>query len=858
VASGGRFRQRLLGNRYLLLSEVGSGGMGVVYRARDRIQDKYVAVKLLHPHLRRDPSFVQRFRREADLAMRLDSRHIVQVLATGKDGNDDYLVMELVEGADLTDIIRARGPLPEATAVSYASQIARALEEAHAKGIIHRDIKPRNIMVQADGVVKVADFGIARLEDTDASRSTDEMGAGPYMDPARFSPSLYGRLDGRTDVYSLGVVMYEMLAGRTPFNGDTYELLNQIMHAEPTPLAVLRPDVSPELSDITHACLAKDPSQRPASAYEVRSAIAHLAEELPEAKPPGISKRIVRALTAPVRLVFSPRVTHNRGVRAMVTLTIAAGFLALSLAFGLLIVRPLASQDDPPKDDVPSVVAPTVGPTVVTTVTAPPGECYKDGAVAIAAVEAQCPQARFVYADNCPRGTVCGVRTDDPVAPTLLANDRTVAFVDSSGNIAVSRENSSSVRRLTSSDEAQQPAWSPDGRHIAYVRVSSVKLPGANDATPLTQLRIIDVENPSDDHVVFTSSAGDPAADYRRLVTWPRWSADGRSLLFLWPSVSDPGDTVYSVELPLDVSKLPIDAPAPGYFAATRLSRLSLNAADFGAKDGYISDFTTRPNGNLLVVFCDSKLPNPRCGLGEWDGSKAHVVTPVPVGPLQVARPQVVADDRVLAYVFAPNDDRMSLIDLNTGGETRLRKLQRGQATPTVPASLPYAPAPDGRYVIMETASSPRGLTVVPLGDGQGTFWSEGHSPAWYVAGRQAPSTVPLQSTPVDAPPLTPTPVPTPTTSSPAVVPMLVNVTVRRQGTVVSGAQVSAMVEGTECASGTTAENGFLRLTMPSPGKPAACSQLGAIVSFRVNGSAVENRVVFSPNAQASAEISLP
>ena len=201
MASRGRFRQRVLGNRYLLLSEVGSGGMGAVYRARDRITDRYVAVKLLHPHLRRDPSFVQRFRREADLAMRLDSRHVVQVLATGKDGSDDYLVMELVEGADLTDIIRARGPLPEATAVSYASQIARALEEAHGKGIIHRDIKPRNIMVQPDGVVKVADFGIARLEDTDASRSTDEMGAGPYMDPARFSPSLYGRLDGRTDVY---------------------------------------------------------------------------------------------------------------------------------------------------------------------------------------------------------------------------------------------------------------------------------------------------------------------------------------------------------------------------------------------------------------------------------------------------------------------------------------------------------------------------------------------------------------------------------------------------------------------------------------------------------------------------------
>ena len=321
MASRGRFRQRVLGNRYLLLSEVGSGGMGVVYRARDRINDRYVAVKLLHPHLRRDPSFVQRFRREADLAMRLDSRHVVQVLATGKEGNDDYLVMELVEGADLTDIIRARGPLPEATAVSYASQIARALEEAHGKGILHRDIKPRNILVQPDGVVKVADFGIARLEDTDASRSTDEMGAGPYMDPARFSPSLYGRLDGRTDLYSLGVVIYEMLAGRPPFAGDTYELLNQIMHSEPPSLAALRPDLSPELVEITHACLAKDPAQRPVSAYEVRAAIVHLAEELPETKRPGIARRFVRGLTAPFRAVFSPRIRHNRGVRALAMTT---------------------------------------------------------------------------------------------------------------------------------------------------------------------------------------------------------------------------------------------------------------------------------------------------------------------------------------------------------------------------------------------------------------------------------------------------------------------------------------------------------------------------------------------------------
>src|SRR5262249_28195296 len=151
-----------------------------------------------------------------------------------------------------------------------------------------------------------------------------------------------------------------------------------------------------------------------------------------------------------------------------------------------------------------------------------------------------------------------------------------------------------------------------------------------------------------------------------------------------------------------------------------------------------------------------------------------------------------------------------------SGAEKRLRKLERGLALPAVPASLPFAPSPDGRYMILETGTSPRALTVVPLGDGQGMFWSEGHSPSWYIAGRSATTVATLQSIEVKAPP---TPTPTPTTTTPTVVPMLVNVTVRRQGVVINGAQVSAMVEGTECASGTTAENGFLRLTTPSAGR---------------------------------------
>jgi hypothetical protein len=308
----------------------------------------------------------------------------------------------------------------------------------------------------------------------------------------------------------------------------------------------------------------------------------------------------------------------------------------------------------------------------------------------------------------------------------------------------------------------------------------------------------------------------------------------------------------------LDLSRLPKDPPNLGYFVATTLSRLNLTAGDFGFPNGYINEFTTLPNGNLLAVFCESKLPNPRCGLGTWDGARAMVVTPLPAGAFQVARPSVQSEGKVVAYVFAPNDDRLAQIDLATGTPATLRKLERGSATPTTPASLPFATSPDGKYVIMETASSPRALTVVPLNDAQGSFWSEGHSPAWYIAGRQAGNTPAFASSPVNPPPPASPTSPTPAISTPIIVPMLVNVTVRQRGSVLSGATVASYVEGVECATGTTADNGFLRLTTPAPGKPAACSQLNATVSFRVNGAAVENRVVFSPNAQASAEISLP
>ena len=210
----------ILDNRYKILEEVGTGGMAVVYKAQDILLDRIVAVKILHAKYGDDHDFVVRFRQEAQAAAKLSHPNIVNIYDVGYDENVHYIVMEYVRGETLKEYIEKHGHLPINTSIQITFDIGEALENAHKNGIVHCDIKPHNILVTETGRIKVADFGIARAVNSSATNKDDHavLGSVHYFSPEQASG---GPVDERTDIYSLGVVMYEMMTGVVPFEGET-------------------------------------------------------------------------------------------------------------------------------------------------------------------------------------------------------------------------------------------------------------------------------------------------------------------------------------------------------------------------------------------------------------------------------------------------------------------------------------------------------------------------------------------------------------------------------------------------------------------------------------------------------------
>lgn len=211
---------KVLAGRYELLEKIGDGGMAVVYRAMDKLLSRQVAVKILKPQFTGDDKFIENFRKESHAAARLTHANIVGVYDVGKEGNINYIVMELVKGKALSDIIREEGPLDYRRVMDLSRQIASGLSAAHKAGIIHRDVKPHNILVNEDGVAKIADFGIAKAVSVNTIvENTEEtiIGSVHYFSPEQ---ARGGYVDERSDLYSLGIVMYEMLTGDVPFDGD--------------------------------------------------------------------------------------------------------------------------------------------------------------------------------------------------------------------------------------------------------------------------------------------------------------------------------------------------------------------------------------------------------------------------------------------------------------------------------------------------------------------------------------------------------------------------------------------------------------------------------------------------------------
>ncbi|MEO8539508.1 MAG: serine/threonine-protein kinase, partial [bacterium] len=253
---------------YTLLDRVGSGGMGVVYRALDRRSGTVVAFKLLHDHISADPAAVERFRREAHVASLLRSSYAVHALDFGSEDGQYYFVSEFVDGRPLSEVLAEGQPEPLA-AIAIVSQVGLALDEAESRQITHRDIKPENILLSEDGSVKLADFGIASLGYFGGLTV-----AGSYVGTLAYSaPEQHrGQADIRSDIYSLGIALFEMLAGRKPFEGPTPAALMSLHAEAPAPLELLGGQPA-ELVDLVRRCLEKDPADRFQHASEFLAAL---------------------------------------------------------------------------------------------------------------------------------------------------------------------------------------------------------------------------------------------------------------------------------------------------------------------------------------------------------------------------------------------------------------------------------------------------------------------------------------------------------------------------------------------------------------------------------------------------------
>jgi serine/threonine protein kinase len=314
----------LIGGRFRLDERIGSGGMSSVYRAFDPTLERLVAIKLMHRDISTDPDQLERFRREARAVAQLNHPHVVTVIDAGEDEGAPYIVFEYIEGETLKDRIRRHGRLPVAEAVAYAIEIARALECAHSHRLVHRDVKPQNVLIDPDGRAKVTDFGIARsLEAHGLTAPGRVLGTTDYVSPEQ---ALGHEVTEQSDIYSLGIVLYEMLTGEVPFRADTQVAVAMKHVREPLPdVQRRRPEISAALAAIVERATAKETRNR----YATVDDLVHDLEEVlaieaaRSGETTGEATTVLRNLPGDTADFAPQRLRHPRRVLLISTLVLA-------------------------------------------------------------------------------------------------------------------------------------------------------------------------------------------------------------------------------------------------------------------------------------------------------------------------------------------------------------------------------------------------------------------------------------------------------------------------------------------------------------------------------------------------------
>ncbi|HEX3795484.1 MAG TPA: Stk1 family PASTA domain-containing Ser/Thr kinase [Acidimicrobiales bacterium] len=362
---------RVFSNRYELTHLIARGGMAQVYRARDRQLDRPVALKVLFPELSVDRAFVERFRREAQAAANLSHPNIVPVFDWGEDNGAYFIVMEFIDGRPLSAVLRESGPLSGQQTATIGANVAAALAFAHRNGVVHRDVKPGNVLITADGTVKVTDFGIARAMNTEESltQTGAVMGTAAYFSPEQAEG--HG-VDSRSDIYSLGVVLYEMSTGKPPFTGDSpVAVASKHVRDQPVMPRVVNPAVPVALEAVIMKAMAKSPDQRYQSAEEFRADLLRFADGRPvEATDPGLTSIVApvdatqavavtgqtpAVMAGPSAAVSRAELDRQRRTRGLVALLVTLLVVLAVIAF--FLVRSIGSGGNV---TVPSVAGESV------------------------------------------------------------------------------------------------------------------------------------------------------------------------------------------------------------------------------------------------------------------------------------------------------------------------------------------------------------------------------------------------------------------------------------------------------------------------------------------------------------------